>query len=57
MAKYIFSKGQVFVDEGAYRPILKKLESVSKFSVLVLTNRNNQVEQPTKEKEDVTTKK
>jgi hypothetical protein len=56
MAKYIFSQGQVFVDKGAYRPILKKLEPVSKFSVLVLANKDKHVEQPTKEKEDVKTK-
>lgn len=53
MAKYIFSKGQVFVDEGAYRPILKKLEPVSRFSVLVLANKDKHVEQPTKENENV----
>ena len=57
MAKYIFSKGQVFVDEGAYRPILKKLEPVSKFSVLVLANKDKHIEHPIKEKEDVKTKK
>jgi hypothetical protein len=35
LAKYSFFKGQVFVDEGAYSPLLKKSENNMKWSVLL----------------------
>lgn len=35
MAKYTFFQGQVFVDEGAYAPILKKPKHTMETSVLL----------------------
>jgi hypothetical protein len=57
LANYVFSQGQVFVDEGVYRPVLKKLKTASKFSVLLIANRNKEAQLPKKEKEDVKIKK
>ena len=57
MAKYIFTQGQVFVDEDAYSPILKKLEKASKFSVLLIANGNKKAQLTPEDKTNVQTKK
>ncbi|MBK7178352.1 MAG: hypothetical protein IPH82_14400 [Chloroflexi bacterium] len=36
MAKYTFFQGQVFVDESAYAPILKKPKQMTEISVLLM---------------------
>lgn len=53
MKKYIFSQGQVFADEDAYAPILKKLVNASKFSVLLIIRGNKKAQSPMEDKADV----
>ena len=41
MAKYIFSQGQVYIEEGAYTPILHKEDQIMHSTVLLIVREGN----------------
>jgi hypothetical protein len=53
LAKYTFSQGQVFVDEGIFVPILKKSRRNMESSVLLILPKRRQHPLPRKEKQNV----
>jgi hypothetical protein len=53
MAKYIFSQGQVYVDEKIFVPLLKKPKRSTESSVLLILHKRWQFRLPAKEKRNV----
>jgi hypothetical protein len=53
LAHYIFADCQVIVDDSAYRPILEKLDTPYKVSVLLIANRTEEVQLPVEETTNV----
>ena len=52
MAKYIFSQGQVYVDEKIFVPILKKNKRETESSVLIILQKQGQRRLPVEEKQN-----
>jgi hypothetical protein len=53
LAKYLFSQGHVFVDEGAFTPILTKSTQSVQSSVLLILQNHWQTQISIQEKSDV----
>jgi hypothetical protein len=52
MAKYIFSQGQVYVDEKIFVPILKKNKRETESAVLIILQKQRQRRLPAEEKQN-----